>query len=415
MGDGMAKSKLALEGIRIIDAGQFVAAPMAANLLSQWGAEVIHIEHPIKGDSLRGTPSATLQGSKSVTLNQHEINVTWEYLSTNKKSLTTDLSQKEGQEIIRRLVSKSDVFLSNMRLYEIEKFELQYEKLKKINPKIIYANLTGYGLKGDECNSPGYDSSAFFARSGITHMLSHPEQPPVLTRPALGDSPAGLICACGILVALVARERLGIGQEVHTSLFNSGVWTLGLDIQFALMFRKETEITGRESANNPLANTYKTKDGRWIRLAHIQPDPYWHQFCQAIEREDLEEDLRFNSLRNRSNNNLVLIKIIDEAFIKRNLGEWKIRLADYGLVFSVIQKPCEVIDDPQARANEFYSTFSHPTYGPIELVAAPIKLSETPGTFRTPAPEFGQHTEEILLELGYSWDEITELKDKRVI
>jgi crotonobetainyl-CoA:carnitine CoA-transferase CaiB-like acyl-CoA transferase len=411
----MANSKMALEGIRVIDAGQFVAAPMAANLLSQWGAEVIHVEHPIKGDGLRGTPSNALQGSKNISLNQHEINITWEYLSMNKKSLTTDFSKKEGQEIIRRLVAKSDVFLANMRPYEVDKFGLQYENLKKINPKIIYANLTGYGQKGDECNSPGYDSSAFFAKSGITHMLTKSDQPPILSRPALGDSPAGMICACGILVALLARERLGIGQAVQTSLFNSGVWTLGLDIQFALMFRQDTVIGGREAANNPLANTYRTKDSRWIRLAHIQPDPYWHSFCQAIEREDLEADPRFNSLRNRSVNNAALINIIDEAFAKKTLENWEARLAEFGLVFSVIKKPCEVIDDPQARANDFFSKFDHPTYGPIELVAAPIKFSETPGTFRTPAPEFGQHTEEILIDLGYSWNEIGELKDKKVI
>jgi crotonobetainyl-CoA:carnitine CoA-transferase CaiB-like acyl-CoA transferase len=152
-----------------------------------------------------------------------------------------------------------------------------------------------------------------------------------------------------------------------------------------------------------------------LTLNHLQPDPYWKHFCQTIEREDIENDPRFNSLSTRSENSAVLINIIDEAFAKRTLEEWKVRLLKFGLIFSPVQKPTEVVNDPQARANDFFETFTHPVYGPIELVAAPIKLSETPGTLRTPAPEFGQHTEEILLELGYSWGEISWLRDKKVI
>ena len=407
----MEKSFSALEKIRVIDLTQMGAGPMAAGLLAQWGAEVIHIEHPVRGEGGRGFQ----QGAVSV-FQQHRVNYVWELPNLNKKSLTVDLAQKDGKEIIYRLVAKSDVFLSNLRSREMKKFEMQYKTLKKINPKIIYANLTGFGPNGPDADAPGWDSIAYFDRAGITYMLSEQGGVPISSRPAFGDFPTGMACAYGIMVALFARERLGIGQEVYTSLFNCGVWAVMFDIQGALLRHRDPPRQRRKSAPNPLSNiVYGTKDGRWIRLAMLQPDPYWPHFCQAIDQEGLENDPRFDSLQNRVKNNIALLKIIAEAFAKRTAEEWKARLAEFELSFALIQKPSEVINDPQARANDFFTLVNHPTYGPIELVLAPIKLSETPGTFRIPAPELGQHTEEILLELDYSWDEISRLRDKKVI
>jgi crotonobetainyl-CoA:carnitine CoA-transferase CaiB-like acyl-CoA transferase len=249
----------------------------------------------------------------------------------------------------------------------------------------------------------------------MTYMLSEQGGVPVWPRPASGDFPSAMGCACGIMVALFARERLGIGQEICTSLFNSAVWSVMWDIQGALLTHRDPPERRRESAPNPLVNSYRTRDGRWIILSMVQPGSYWHAFCQAIDQEGLENDPRFGSFQNWAENNVALIKVIDEAFTKRTAAEWKARLSEFGLSFALMQKPSEVIDDPQARANDFFTSVNHPTYGPIELVLAPIKFSGTPGTFRTLAPEFGQHTEEILLELGYSWDEIKQLKDKKVI
>jgi crotonobetainyl-CoA:carnitine CoA-transferase CaiB-like acyl-CoA transferase len=406
----MEKPISALEGIRVIDLTQHGAAPMAGCLLAQWGAEVIHVEHPVKGDGGRG-----LQAGGIGSIQQHRVDYVWELVNLNKKSLTADLAQQEGREIIYRLVAKSDVLLSNLRFREIEKFKLQPEILKEINPNIIIANLTGYGPKGPDADAPGWDDSAYFARSGIIHTMSEEGGVPVSSRPALGDFPTGMVCACGIMVALFARERLGIGQELYTSLFHSGVWASMFDIQGALLTHRDPAEQRRDSVRNPLGNTYKTKDGRWIRLTMLQPDPYWPGFCQAIDQEELQNDPRFDSIQKRAENNIALIKIIEEAFAKRTTEEWTVRLAELGLSFGLIQKPSELANDPQARANEFFTPVNHPTYGPIELLLAPIKFSETPGTFRTPAPEFGQHTEEILLELGYSWDDISYLRDKKAV
>jgi crotonobetainyl-CoA:carnitine CoA-transferase CaiB-like acyl-CoA transferase len=406
----MERPSSALDGIRVIDLTQHGAAPMTASLLAQWGAEVIHVEHPIGGDASRG-----FQKEGVAAFQKHRVNYVWELTNYNKKSLTADLAQREGREIIYRLAANSDVFLSNLRPRQVEKFEMHYETLKKVNPKIIYANLTGYGPKGPDADAPAWDISAYYARSGITYMLSDPEGAPIWTRPALGDFPAGMVCACGIMVALFAREKLGIGQEVYTSLFNSGVWSLMFDIQGSLLTRQDPPEQRRELTPNPLFNSYRTKDGRWLHIGLLHPEAYWPVFCQALDKEGLEKDPRFDSIQNRAENSIALIRIIDEVFAKRTVQEWVERLTELGLIFSLVQKPSELIDDPQARANDFFMPVNHPTYGPIELVSAPIKLSETPGTFKMPAPELGQHTEEILLELGYSRDDMSILRDKKVI
>jgi CoA:oxalate CoA-transferase len=252
------------------------------------------------------------------------------------------------------------------------------------------------------------------------HMLTEPGAPPVRTRPSFGDMPSAMTLACGIMVALVARERLGIGQAVDVSLFNCGVWALSVDILECLSTKQDID-PGKESAFfNPLYNFYKTKDGRWILLTRTvrpptDPDPYWQSVCQALEREDLDSDPRFNSSQKRSENALALIDVFNEAFAQKTLEEWETRLDEFGLFFAPIHKPIEVVKDPQARANNFFETFNHPVYGPIEVPGAPIKLSETPGSFRTPSPSLGQHSDEILLGLGYSRDEISSLRDKKVI
>jgi crotonobetainyl-CoA:carnitine CoA-transferase CaiB-like acyl-CoA transferase len=403
--------KLPLEGIRVIDITAFGAAPLAGAFLADWGAEVLHIEHPIRGDGTRGVQS----GSGIGIFQQSKVNYAMEFYNHSKKSVTLDLAQEQGREIMYRLVQTADVFVSIFRPYELEKYGLEYSQLSQLNPKLIYAHLGGYGRKGPDRDRPGYDSCAYFARSGITHQLSTYCKSPILNRPALGDNLTGLALFAGIVFALLIRERLGIGQEVDVSLFNTGILSLALDIQGAILTGKELTPEPREAATNPLRNFYRTKDGRWILMAMMQPDPYWPRFCKALEREELEDDPRFNSFEHRQKSCADLIKILDEAFAARTLAEWKERLSKFNLIFEPVQRPTEVANDPQASANEFFSAFDHPKYGPIKLVGAPIKLSKTPLTIRSEAPEFSQHTEEVLLELGYSWEDIISLKDQKVI
>jgi len=402
---------LPLEGIRVVDATQFAAGPTASALLADWGAEVLHIEHPVKGDGSRGIQSGPGRGF----FKQSSINYAWELWNRNKKGITIDMGQEEGKKIIYKLVEKSDVFVSNLRPYEVEKFGLKYDDLSKLNPRLIYANLTAYGQKGPDRNGPGYDSCAFFARSGILQQLAEPGTPPVMSRPCMGDHVTGLACFAGIMLALFIREKTGIGQEVNVSLLNTGIWMLGMDVQGALITSEVIRQERRTEAANPLRNHYETKDGKWLMLAMLQPDPYWPKVCKMIEREALEHDPRFDTFQHRGENNIELIKILDNIFSTKPLKEWKELLDKFGLPWAPIQGVTEVITDPQVRVNDFFTKFDHPTHGPIELLKNPIKLSKTPATIRNPAPEFSQHTEEILLDLGYTWEGINQLKEGKVI
>jgi crotonobetainyl-CoA:carnitine CoA-transferase CaiB-like acyl-CoA transferase len=404
------QSKSALGGYRVIDMTQLGVGPTATGLLAQWGAEVIHLESP-QGDVVRGhnrTPGSSRPDEEA-------FSCWWQQPNMNKKSLTLDLNYKEGREVLHKLIATADVFLGNLRPYELKKFDLEYETMKKINPKLIYAIFNGYGIEGPDKDEAGYDVISFFARSGIMHMMSGEDGIPVMPRAGLGDIPTGMYLACGVVVALLARERLGIGQEVYVSLLASGIWSNPIDSGEALAFNKDGDRMLRGDALNPIRNTYKTKDDRWILMNNMQGDRFWKLFCQVIEREDLEKDPRFDTAEKRAENHSELIKIINEVFAGKTYEEWNKRLAHSGLVWSPVQKPTEAVKDPQARANGSFVSFDFPKFGTYELLAPPQRLMGTPPTFRTPAPRLGEHNEELLLELGYSRDDIGSLREKKVI
>ncbi len=401
---------LALEGIKVVEAAQVAAVPMAGRFLADWGADVIHIENPATGDYWRGLPSRQVTAIIPST-----IDYIWENFNRNKRSLTLDLSQEGGQQIIYRLVEKADVFLTNFRPRELEKFKVDYGTLSELNPGLVYASLTGYGKKGPERDAPGYDRTAYWPRSGRPHAISEPGTPPPPAPETLGDGEAGLALACGVMTALFVRERTGIGQEVDVSLFQTGVFAMSFDISGALVTGQDKQATERSNVINPLVMMYQTGDRRWLQLWIVQPERYWSRFCQAIDRQDLERDPRFDSFDTMMKNRVALFNILEEVFLGKTLSEWRICLNDCGLPWGPVQNLPEVVNDSQARANEFFFPFDHPTYGRMKVVANPINLSKTPATIRLPAPQFGQHTEEILLEYGYTWEDIERFKQQRAV
>jgi len=433
---------IALEGIKVVDVSQVAAVPMAARHLADFGAEVIHVENPASGDFWRFY-QAGQGGAAGVP---SEFNYNWETYNRNKRGVTIDLSQESGQEILYKLVEKTDVFLTNLRLVDLERYKLEYDVLSRLNPRLIYGSLTGYGNKGPDRDVPAYDATAYWTRAAIPYMLTMLGMPGPGFRPAFGDNVAALALAFGVMTALYVRERTGVGQEVDLALFHTGIYQLSFDVAGALATgrdykdelmqrRAELEESVRESREqmvaeaeaavarlsdlnrgnipNPLAMRYQTKDERMVVLLALQPDRYWSKFCQAIEREDLEHDPRFESIERRAENSAALIAILDEVFLTRTLDEWKPRLAV--MPFAPAQTLLEVINDPQARVNDLFVPFDHPTYGRIEVIANPIKLSQTPATIRMSAPEFGQHTEEVLLEYGYTWEDLAQFKERGVI
>jgi len=410
---------LALEGIKVVDVSQVAAAPMAARHLADFGADVIHVENPIAGDSLRSvqTGIGLATGAPQPSGFKHY----WENYNRNKRSITVDASKEDGQKILYRLVCQADVYLTNMRPYEQAKFKLDYQTVSELNPKIIYGSLTGYGKEGTEKDAPGYDHTAYWPRTGLAHRVAlaagaSPDAVPSSFVPSFGDNVAGLALAFGITLALVVRDRTGVGQEVDLSLFQTGVYHNSWDICASLVTGRDLDpIPLRENFPNPLQTVYQTKDKRWLVLCMPQSDRYWPRFCQAIGRRELENDTRFNSFENRAMNQATLFHIVEQVFLSRSLDEWQPMLNKSGLSWGPYQNFTEVIKDPQARDNDFFIDYNHPTYGHVEVVANPIKLSRTPATLRMPAPELGQNTEQILLELDYTWEDIKQLKKQGVI
>ena len=395
-----------LEGLIVIDMGHVVAIPAAGATLADWGAEVIKVE-PLTGEMYRGLV-------RSQAVDTPPVNWRVQLLNRNKKGLALDLKQKSGRDILYQLVQRADVFMSNYESSSLKKLKLDYATLSKINPRLIYGVLTGYGSVGPDKDERGFDYAAAWARSGIMHLMAEPEGIPIPQRGGMMDRVVASHAVAGILAALLHREKTGKGQELGFSLYHTGVWTLAEDIQAALagfpLGRHD-----RTKAGNPLWNSYRARDDRWFWLAMLQSDPSWPDFCRAIERPELENDPRFNSRETRLENCEELIRILDEVLASRNREEWEKRFRENNCIYGRVETPVEVINDPQAVANDFFAEINHPVAGEMKLVATPVKFRQNPASVRTLAPEVGQHTEEILLDLGYSWDDIARLKEQGVI
>jgi crotonobetainyl-CoA:carnitine CoA-transferase CaiB-like acyl-CoA transferase len=396
-----------LEGLKVIDMGHFVAVPSAGAIFADWGADVIKIE-PLDGDAQRGFKSLLLK------LTGSEVNWRFEVINRNKKSMALDLRKDAGRDILYKLVEGSDVFMSNYELGAIKRLKLDYSTLSQINPRLIYALVTGYGTVGPDKDERGFDFAAAWARTGIQHLISEPGNPPPQQRGGMMDRTVGGHMVAGILAALWHREKTGEGQEMELSLYHSGVWTLAADLQVALGGLPLNQ-NDRTKAMNPLWNSYRTRDDRWLQLAMLQADLSWPDFCRAIEKPELENDPRFIDLETRAGHCEELIHILDEIFASKDRKEWEIQLRENNCIYGRIETPEEVINDPQAEANGFFAKIQHPEVGEVRYVTSPVTFRQNPASVRTASPEIGQHTEEILLELGYSWDEIVEFKEQKAI
>lgn len=397
-----------LEGIKVVDLSAGIAGPMCARLLADWGADVVHIEQPERGDVSRGYVRARLSASHGRSIFS-DINYASENINRNKRGITLDIVK--GRDILLKMLKTADVFVTNFRPRELTKFQYEYETLSKLNPRLIVANISGYGMKGPYKDVGAYEHTAYFARSGIFHMYPPPGSFPI----GFGDNISGMALCLGVMTALFNREKTGKGQMVDTSLLSNGIFALSQDIAGALVTGQDLGPVERKNLPNALVNHYKTKDGRWLRVGMPQPDRYWSRFCKAIEREDLEHDPRFETFEPRVANQGTLFNTLEEVFVTKTLDEWRARFDEAGILWSPIQSVLEVANDPQARANDYYIGLEHPTHGHIEVVANPIQLSKCPEKVRMPAPEFNQHTEEVLLEYGYTWEDIEKFKEQGII
>jgi len=399
-----------LEGIRVVDWTIWQQGSLASSMLGDLGAEVIKVEDRIIGDPGRGLMKVASAGT-----GQAGRNFYWECNNRSKKGIAVDLGTEKGKEIIYRLVEKSDVFVQNFRQGVAGKLGLDYATLSSYNPRLIYTSATGWGPQGAESGKPSYDYTAQ-ARSGFMYMAGAPDTPPQTLQSAPGDQIGATVTAYGVLAALVARERLGVGQEVDSSLFGSLLHVQGQNVAFKLAFGVEIPRHDRTKAMNPLWNHYKCADGKWLALAGLQPDRAWPSVCQALGISELEKDPRFATIEARGAN-AELVSILDKVFTAKNRDEWIEALnIDEDLVFEEVNTLSDAIEDPQTLANEYITEYDHPEFGKVKMLGIPVRFSKTPGRITNWAPEFGQHTEEVLTEiLGYSWDDIINLKDEEII
>jgi crotonobetainyl-CoA:carnitine CoA-transferase CaiB-like acyl-CoA transferase len=395
-----------LEGIKVVEVGGAVAMPLAGMLMGSWGAEVIHVEPPGVGDNWRHVLGQGMGGWAK----PHKINYYWEHTDRNKKSIAINLGSKEGQAVLHKLIASADVFLNNLRPYEMEKFSLSYKILSKLNPKLIFANVTGYGQRGPEKDVGGYDSVAFWARSGVMELMHDADNAPNISRPGYGDGITSLSLLAGVMAALYIREKRGIGQEVEISLYNTATWVLGYDVAGCLITGEETVRPQRKSMGNPIRNVYPTKDKRWIMLGMTNAQHYWPNFCKTIGRLELENDPKFATIKTRSENAPELVKIIEEIFSQKTCAEWVGILSATNLIWAVATTPLELSQDRQAMENDFFVDWDHPVYGRIKVLNNPIKMSVTKAEIRSKGPELGEHTDEIMKGLGFSEEEIERLK-----
>jgi crotonobetainyl-CoA:carnitine CoA-transferase CaiB-like acyl-CoA transferase len=399
-----------LEGIRVIDWTIWQQGPVASVMLGDLGAEVIKIEERVGGDPGRGVLRAQGLDLKD------RPNFYFEANNRNKLSLAIDLKKPAGVAIVQRLAEQADVFVQNFRKGVAGRLGLDAATLRSRNPRLVYASATGYGPEGPESAAPSFDYLGL-ARSGIMYSAGEPDDEPLAIAGGIADQMGAVMLAYGVVVALLARERTGRGQEVDASHLGSMAWLQGLGLSARLMLGRALPRQSRRFATNPLWNHYCCADGQWLALSMLQPDRYWVQLCQVLEIPDAATDERFATMLPRMANCGECIALLDEVFARRPRAEWLRRLAAGGdFIFSVINSVDDLPDDPQMVANAYVTPFEHPAFGTTRVVGLPVRLSDTPGQIRLPAPEFGQHTEEILTGLrGYSWDDVARLRDEEVI
>ncbi|MBI3756370.1 MAG: CoA transferase [Deltaproteobacteria bacterium] len=401
-----------LDGIRVIDWTIWQQGPVSTMMLADLGAEVIKVEERVGGDPGRGVMSVAgaMIGASSGPNFYFEAN------NRHKKSLTLNLKKPEAREIIYKLVEKSDVFVQNFRKGVADKLGIGYEALKKYNPKLIYASATGYGPFGPDSAEPSFDYMGL-ARSGIMTAAGEPDMEPLSITGGIADQMGAIMLSYGILAALLARDKYGVGQQVDSSHLGSMTALQGLNVSCKAMLGKEFKRLQRAAAPSPLWNHYKCADEKWICLAMPQQDRYWPDFCKVLGIPQVEKDPRFDTMNKRAENAAEMIPLLDKVFVSKPRDHWmKAFKAGGDFIYTVVNSIDDLMRDEQMITNEYIVDYDHPRVGKTKLVGFPVRLSETPADPHGAAPEFGEHTELLLTELlDYSWEDVARLKEAEVI
>jgi crotonobetainyl-CoA:carnitine CoA-transferase CaiB-like acyl-CoA transferase len=399
-----------MQGVRILEVAEQTFVPAASAILAEWGAEVIKIEHAVRGDAMRGIESAGFQDIDPT------VHVTFEHANRGKKSVGLDLATPEGLDLLYQLAATCDVFLCNKVPEVRKKLRIDVDDIKAQNPDIIYAMGTGQGNEGPDANMGGYDILSYWCRTGMAmnSAIAHPDEVPNPPSGAYGDTIGGLTIAGGIMGALYHRERTGEATTVDVSLLGVGVFSMSFAIAMSLQHGSPWVPPLPGVPYNPLVNTYWTADSRAINVCCLQVAKYWPEICRLIGRDDLADDPRFADFAGLSEHAIPAAAAMQEEFSKRTLEEWRELLANFSGQWTVVQNVLETANDPQVLANRYVRDYEAANGKPFRLTSPPIRFGGEDAPARR-APTFHEQGDDVLLELGLDWDALIDLKVRGIV
>ena len=405
-----ALGRSAFAGVRVVELAQYVFVPAAGALLADFGAEVIKIEEPARGDPYRSLQINDGRRTGSANLSMEQNN-------RGKKSLGLDLKSPEGREVFFTLIETADVFVTSLRPSAVERLGLGVEALRRRNPKLIYVRGNGVGFRGAEPDRPGYDASCFWARGGFADVLRPPGvEHPVGPRPALGDHAGAANVALAIATALFRRERSGQPSVVDVSLLSTALWILSADIVLTQVPGYDEAARRGSTSQHPLMRAYQCQDGRWLLLMLLDPARYWPGLCERIGRPELIGDPKFETVALRAQNAAELSEVLAGVFAERPAHAWGEAFEGWDAPWEYVQSIGQVAKDPEARANGYFFDVEVSDGTKVELVAGPIAIDGDPAPATpTRAPLLGEHTAEILTGLGLETAAIERLRAQGVV
>jgi crotonobetainyl-CoA:carnitine CoA-transferase CaiB-like acyl-CoA transferase len=396
------------EGLKVIDAAGFIAAPGAATILSDFGAEVIKIEAPGEGDGFRKVFKIPNQ-----PVSEH--NFLWMQIARNRRALALDLKQPQGQAVLHRLARSADVLIVNTPPHLRSKLGLAWEQIEPLNPRLVYASLTGYGETGPEAGKPGFDATTYWARSGLADLVRpDADGPPANPANGMGDQPTAGMLFGAIVTALYRRERTGLGGRVTTSLIANGAWANAMSIQAALVGGEVVYRQPRTRPRNALTNYYRCRDGRWFILSLIAEERDWSSFALLVGIGHLRDDPRFVTMVQRRAHAAELTTLLDASFAQHDSAEWQALFEAAGHTVGLISRTQDVVNDPQMRlCGVLVEADGIPGTG--LTVDSPFRIDGETKTRPQPAPSVGQHSDAVLRDAGFGVDEIAQLRSAGIV